>query len=191
MMGKGLKSMIKGVWWMFLLRGIVAILFGLTTFFAPGLAVASLVMYFGAYAFLDGAATTWGAIKSRKADGSWWVFALEGVLGLVIGMMALAAPGAVALAFLVYFAVWTIFSGVLRIFTAIRLRKEIKGEWMMIAGGAISVLFGAFLMSQPAAGILGMTWMIGAFALIVGIIMVLLAMKARGFAKDVAEAARG
>lgn len=188
MLGQGVKSLVKGVWWMFLLRGIVAILFGLLTFFAPGLAVASLVMYFGVFAFLDGATTTLGAIKSRKVDGSWWLFALEGVLGLIIGAMALTAPGAVALSFLVWFAVWLMFSGILRILTAIRLRKEIKGEWMMIAGGAIAFLFGVSLISQPVAGILGMTWLIGGFALLIGIVMVLLAMKARGFAQHVGEA---
>jgi uncharacterized membrane protein HdeD (DUF308 family) len=121
-------------------------------------------------------------------DGSWWLLALEGLLGVWIGWMALSRPGEVTIAFLVVFALWSIFGGVLRIITAIRLRREIKGEWMMIAGGAISVLFGTFLLTRPVAGIVGAMWMIGAFALVIGLTMVLLAMKARGFAKQVAEA---
>jgi len=124
----------------------------------------------------------------RKAGGSWWLWASGGLLGVGIGWMALSRPGEVTLAFLMIFALWAIFGGVLRIVLAIRLRKEIEGEWTMIASGAISVLFGTFLITRPVAGLLSVMWMIGSFALIIGIIMVLLAMRARGFAKQVAEA---
>ncbi len=187
-MGQGMMGLIKGVWWIFLVKGILGILFGLMALFMPGVAMASLVMAFGAYAFVDGASTLWAAIKNRKADGQWWLLALEGLLGLVIGWMALSSPGTVSLAFLMFYAIWAIFGGVLRILTALRLRKEIEGEWFMIAGGVISVLFGGFLLTQPVAGLVSIMWMIGAFALIVGISLVMLAMKARGFAKKVTAA---
>jgi uncharacterized membrane protein HdeD (DUF308 family) len=180
--------MLKGVWWMFLLKGIIAILFGLLALLGPGVAALSLLMAFGVYALVDGVSTVWGAVKGRKADGSWWLLALEGLLGVWIGWMALSRPGEITLAFLVLFALWAIFGGVLRIITAIRLRKEIQGEWMMIASGAISVLFGTFLLTQPLAGVLAMMWAVGIFAIIIGVIMVMLAMKARGFANKVAEA---
>jgi len=180
--------MLRGVWWMFLLKGIVAILFGLLALLIPGVAVMFLLMALGVYALVDGASTVWGAVKGRKIDGSWWLLALEGLLGVGIGWMALSRPGEVTYLFLVAFAIWAIFGGVLRIITAIRLRKEIQGEWTMIASGAISVLFGTFLITRPVAGLLSVMWMIGSFALIIGLIMVLLAKKARGFAKKVGEA---
>ncbi len=183
-----MMGLLKGAWWIFLLKGIIAILFGLCALLMPGFAVASLVMAFGVYALVDGASTLFAAIRGRKASSRWWWLAIEGLIGVLIGWIALSSPGTVSLAFLVFFAVWAIFGGVLRILAAIRLRKEIEGEWFMIAGGVISVLFGAFLLTQPVAGLVSMIWMIGAFALVVGLIMVLLAMKARGFAKRVAAA---
>lgn len=181
-------GLIKGAWWIFLIKGIIGILFGLVALLMPGLAIASLVMAFGVYAIVDGASTLWAAIKGRKIDGQWWLLALEGLLGVVLGWMALSSPATVSLAFLVFFAVWAIFGGLFRIFTAIRLRKEIEGEWFLIAGGVISLLFGAFLLTQPVAGLVGMIWMIGAFALVVGLLLVMLALKARGFARKVAAA---
>jgi len=187
-LGQGLKALIKGVWWMFLLKGIVAIVFGLVALLMPAAAAVSLLMALGFYALFDGASTVWGAVKVRKIDGSWWILALEGLLGVLIGWMALSRPGEVTLLFLYAFAFWAVFGGVLRIVLAIRLRKEIQGEFTMIAAGAMSVLFGAFLFSRPIAGLLSVMWMIGAIALLLGIIMVMLAMKARGFAKKVAEA---
>ena len=183
-----MMGLLKGAWWVFLLKGIVGILFGLTALLMPGLAVASLVMAFGVYAFVDGISTLWAAIRGRKIDSRWWWLAIEGLLGVIIGWMAISSPGQMSLLFLVVFAVWAILGGVLRILMAIRLRKEIEGEWFMIGGGLISVLFGGFLITQPVAGLVVMIWMIGAFALVIGLIMVMLAMKARGFAKRVADA---
>lgn len=188
MPGQGVRALLKGVWWMFLLKGIVAILFGLLALLMPGVAAMSLLMALGVYALVDGVSTVWGAVKVRKVDGSWWLLALEGLLGVGIGWMALSRPGEVTLAFLMIFALWAIFGGVLRIVLAIRLRKEIEGEFAMIAGGAMSVLFGVFLISRPVAGLLSVMWMIGGVALLIGIIMVLVAMKARSFASKVAAA---
>jgi uncharacterized membrane protein HdeD (DUF308 family) len=187
-LGQGLKALVKSVWWMFLLKGVVAIVFGLVALFMPGTAAMSLLMALGFYALFDGASTVWGAVKVRKLDGSWWLLALEGLLGVFIGWLALSRPGEVTLMFIFIFAFWAVFGGLLRIVLAIRLRKEIQGEFTLIAGGAMSVLFGVFLISRPVAGLLGVMWMIGGIALLIGIVMVMLAMKARGLAKQVAAA---
>ncbi len=188
MPGPGLKALFQGAWWMFLMKGVIAILFGLLALLGPGLAMASLIMAFGVYALVDGVSTTWAAIRGRKLDGHWWLLALEGLLGIVLGWMGLSSPATVSLAFLLLFGIWAIAGGLLRIVLALRLRKEIEGEWFLIGGGVLSVLFGGFLLTRPIAGMISIMWMIGLFALVVGISLVALALRARSFAKRVQAA---
>jgi len=157
-----LAAILHRGWWLLLLRGIVAIAFGVLTWFQPGISAAALVLLFGAYAFADGVLSAWTAIAGRADHQYWWLLLLRGLLGIGVGVLAFVEPGVVVLSVLIYMAVWAIATGLIEIVTAIRLRREIEGEWLVIFSGLVSVLF--------------------------GVVLVILAFKARGFARRVAPA---
>src|SRR5699024_12339939 len=106
-----------------------------------------------------------------------------GLLGVAVGLLTCSAPRITAMALLLSIAVWAITLGVMKSVTAIQLRKEIKGEWLLILSGLLSVVFGIALMAQPGVGALAILWLIAAYAIVFGILLVLLAFKARSFLK--------
>ena len=181
-----LAAILHRGWWLLLLRGIVAIAFGVLTWLQPGISAAALVLLFGAFAFADGVLGTWTAIAGRADHEYWWLMLLRGLLGIVVGILAFVEPGVVALAVLFYIAIWAIATGMLEIATAIRLRREIEGEWLLILSGLISVVFGVVLIARPGSGALALLWLIASFAVAFGVVLVILAFKARGFARRVA-----
>jgi uncharacterized membrane protein HdeD (DUF308 family) len=162
-------------------RGIAAIAFGVLTWFRPDISLAALVTLFGLYALFDGILASWIAVKSRELSEQWWLVLLVGLIGIALGVMALVSPGPVAVAFLFIIAAWAISRGILEIVAAIRLRKDIRGEWMLGLAGAVSVAFGVLLLSRPGAGILTLLWVLATYAVIFGILLVLLAFKVRNF----------
>ena len=166
-------------WWLLLLRGLVAIVFALLTWAQPGVSLAALVLVFGIYVLADGLLGVWSAIAKRRDNRHWWLLLLWGVVGIVVGVMTFIMPGITGLVLLMYIAAWAVITGVLQIVAAIRLRKEIKGEWLLILSGLVSVAFGVLLFLQPGAGALAVAWIIAAYAFIFGVLMVLLAFKVR------------
>lgn len=172
-------------WWVLLLRGAVAILFGILTFLQPGISLASLVLLFGAYALADGVLGAWTAITHRKDRENWWVLLLEGLVGIGVGVLTLFNPGVTALALLFYIAIWAIATGVLEIVTAVRLRKEIEGEWMLVLAGLASVAFGVLLMARPGSGALAVLWLIASYAIVFGVLLVVLAFRVKGVARRI------
>ena len=177
-----LASTLARGWWLLLLRGIAAIVFGFLTWFQPGISLAALILLFAAYSMADGIFALWMALAGRDHDHR-WVLALEGLLGIGVGIMTFVAPGVTALAILFYIAIWSITTGVLRIVAAIALRKEIEGEWVLILSGLASVGFGVLLMAMPGAGALALLWVIAAYAIMFGVLLVTLAFRARGFVR--------
>jgi uncharacterized membrane protein HdeD (DUF308 family) len=177
-----LASILSRSWWALLIRGIVAIAFGVLTWFQPGITLAALVLLFGAYAFADGVLAVWTAVAGRKQTEHWWMLFLGGLIGVVVGIMTFLLPGITALAIQFYIAVWAVGTGVLEIAVAIRVRKEIEGEWLLILGGLASVLFGVVLMARPAAGALALLWLIATYAVVFGLVLVMFAFRARGLA---------
>lgn len=178
---KKLSTILSRNWWVFLLRGLIAIAIGVLAWLLPGISLAVLVLFFGAYVLVDGILGVWTAISGRKEHEDWWVLLLWGLVGIGVGILTFLAPGITALALLFYIAIWAIATGVLEIVAAIRLRREIKGEWLLILGGLASVVFGVLLMAHPVAGALALLWLIATFAVIFGVILVILAFKARTF----------
>ena len=173
--------------WSFLLfRGIAAIAFGLLTWVWPGISLTALVLLFGFYALVDGLLAVWAAIAGRGASEYWWVLLLGGFVGIGVGLLAFTHQDLTALALLFYIAVWAIATGVLEIFAAIRVRKEVTGEWRLILAGLVSVAFGAFLLARPNAGALTVLWVIATYAIFFGILLVMLAFKVRSFSKQLA-----
>lgn len=167
-------------WWVLLLRGIVAILFGILAFARPGLTLAALVLLFGFYALVDGIFSLIAAFSGWQHREDRWLLVLEGVIGLGAGFVTLRAPAITAVALIFFIAIWALATGVLRIVEAIRLRKEIAGEFWLALSGILSVLFAFLVMLRPAAGALAMAWVIGWYALFMGAMLVMLSFKLRG-----------
>jgi uncharacterized membrane protein HdeD (DUF308 family) len=176
-----LTTILSRNWWVLLLRGLAAIAFGVLAWLQPGISLAALVLLFGAYAMADGILGVWTAIAGRSEHEHWWVLLLWGLLSIGVGILTFLAPGITALALLFYIAAWAIATGVLEIVAAIRLRKEIEGEWLLILGGLASVAFGFVLMLRPGVGALTLLWLIATYAIVFGILLVLLAFKVRTF----------
>jgi uncharacterized membrane protein HdeD (DUF308 family) len=167
-------------WWALALRGLAAILFGILAFAWPGITLFVLVIFFGAYMLVDGIFAIVAAVRAAGEQARWWLLLLEGILGVVAGLVAFFWPGLTALALLYLIAAWAIVTGIIEIVEAIRLRQEIVGEWALILGGALSVLFGVLLVVIPArAGLLSLTWLIGAYAVAFGVLLVILAFRVR------------
>jgi uncharacterized membrane protein HdeD (DUF308 family) len=175
-------------WWMTLLRGVLWVLFGILLFAKPGISIAALAMAFGLFVLADGVGNVVTAFGGRDQHENWWVLLLVGLCGIAVGLLSVTNPGLTALVLLFYIAIWAIATGLLQIVAAIRLRREIEGEFWLILGGLASVAFGALAMARPGAGALSVLWLIGAYAVVFGIALVLLAFKARGFATRIAGA---
>jgi uncharacterized membrane protein HdeD (DUF308 family) len=166
-------------WWVLLLRGVLAILFAVFTFANPGITLASLILLFGAFAFADGVLHLIAAVRS--GSGNWWALLLAGLFGIGAGLVTFVYPGLTALAFLYCIAFWAIASGVAEIIAAIRLRKEIEGEWRLGLAGLLSVIFGIFLVAAPGAGALGMLMVIACYALVAGIVLIVFGFSLRAW----------
>ncbi len=173
-----LLSALSENWWALLVRGLLAVLFGFIAFFLPGMTLTVLVLVFGAYALVDGLFAVVAGI--RGTSGHRWVLIVEGVLGILAGFVALVWPGITALALLYVIAFWAIFTGVAEIAAAVALRREIEGEWALILGGALSVIFGLILAVLPWVGLLSLVWLVGLYAIVFGIALIVVAFRVRG-----------
>jgi uncharacterized membrane protein HdeD (DUF308 family) len=167
-------------WWAIVLRGVFAVLFGLGAFFWPGITLAVLVLFYGAYLFADGImAVVWALMGRRAGPFPWGVF-LAGLVSIVGGLLTFFMPGLTALVLLYLIAVWAIVRGIFEIVAAFHLRRELTNEWLLALNGVLSVLFGILLIAAPGAGALAVLWMIGTFAIIVGIVMIVLGFRLKG-----------
>lgn len=171
-------------WWAIVLRGVFAVLFGLGAFFWPGITLAVLVLLFGGYLFLDGIlAVLWALARRRAGEFPWGVF-LAGLASLAAGVVTLLWPGVTALALLYVIAVWAIVRGIFEIVAAFHLRRELSNEWLLALNGALSIAFGVLLIVAPGAGALAVLWLIGTFAIVVGIVMIALGFRLKGLKDD-------
>ena len=167
-------------WWVLALRGFVAILFGLAALFWPGLILAVLIIFFGAYALVDGVFAIVAALRSSGRGMRMPLLLIEGVIGILFGLLALFWPGLTALALLYFVALWAILSGIARIAMAILLRRDIENEWSIALSGVLSVILGIVLILLPGAGLLAYAWLVGLLALAVGIALIYYAFRVRG-----------
>jgi uncharacterized membrane protein HdeD (DUF308 family) len=163
-------------WWLVLLRGIAFIVFGVLAFMWPGLTVVTLILFWGAFVLVDGVLALAEAIMGGNMGSRWWL-ALIGVAGIAAGILTFMWPGLTALLLLTFIAVWAIVLGVFQIAGAIRLRKEIDNEWTLILGGVLSVLFGLAMLIAPGAGALALIWVVAIYAVVFGILLVLLSFR--------------
>ena len=183
-----LAQALSKAWWLILLRGIVFILFGVVALANPGATLVVLITLFGAFALVDGLLGIWNAFATRGASDNWWILLIEGFVGVLFGYLALRAPGLTAAVLLLYIAFWAMITGALRVITAIRLRKEIQGEWFLVMSGFASMLFGVLMMLWPGAGALAMLSVIAVWAIVAGAFQVLVAFKVKGAAGKLSAA---
>jgi uncharacterized membrane protein HdeD (DUF308 family) len=167
-------------WWIFILRGLLAIAFAILAFFAPQWGIRVLMLLFAAWAIIDGAGSLWTGIRTRKQDRSWWLEVLEGVVGIAAGVLAVVLLEYAVTALVLIVAAWSVVTGIVEIVLAVRLRRVIEGElWMGLAGVA-SILFGVLLVVFPATGALSLVWLIAAFALVFGVFQIGLGWRLQG-----------
>ena len=167
-------------WWVVVLRGGLAILFGVLAILWPNLTIEALILLFGAYALVDGVFSSVAALTNTGEARRWWLL-FEGLVGIIAGILTFMWPGLTAIALLFVIAAWAIITGIFEIMAAIELRREITGEWLLIANGILSVIFGVFIAFFPGAGALGVIWMIAVYAWIFGVVMVALGLRMRGW----------
>lgn len=180
-------SMLAQYWWALAVRGVFAILFGIAAIVWPSLTLMTLVLLFGAYVLVDGIFGVINGIRSYGEHERWWAILIEGLLGIAIGVITFVWPDITALTLLYLIAAWALLTGVLEIVEAIQLRKVITGEWLMILSGGLSILFGLLLILFPGEGALGLTWLIGIYAIIFGVLFIILSLRLRGMKGRIEE----
>jgi uncharacterized membrane protein HdeD (DUF308 family) len=162
-------------WWLFLLRGILAVVFGVLTFVQPIAALTALVFVFGVWAFIDGVSALALAISGWRS----WQLIVAGLIGLGIGVFTFVRPGITAVALYAAIAAWAIARGILEIVVAVALRREIRDELWLVLGGLASIVFGVLMILLPVAGLLAIAWLLGVYALVYGAIQAVLAVRLR------------
>jgi uncharacterized membrane protein HdeD (DUF308 family) len=166
-------------WWAVALRGAFAILFGVLALFMPGVTLGALILLFGVYAVADGIFAIVSGVRAARRNERWGVLVVEGIAGIVAGVIAVFLPEAAAIAFVYLFALWALITGIIEIVAAIRLRREIEGEWLLGLTGVLSVLLGICVVAFPGLGLLGLIWTIGVYAIVFGVMLVALAFRLR------------
>lgn len=170
---------VSGNWVALAVRGVAAVLFGLTALIWPGLTLAVLIVLYGAYAVVDGVFALVEGLRTPSGTHKWLLLA-EGALGILAGLFAFFWPGISAVVLLYIISFWAIFGGILRLVGAVVLRREIDYSWTLALSGVLWVLLGIFLAVLPGAGLLSLAWLIGVFALGAGLTLIALAFRARG-----------
>ena len=174
-------------WWKFLLRGLLAIVFGVLAIAWPKITLFALVFLFGAFAILDGILDLSAGIAFASYIRHWWVVLLEGVTGILAGIAVLLWPNISWVVLIGLVAAWALISGAFELVAGIRLRKVIDGEWMLILGGALSILLCALLIVFPQAGAIGLVWTLGAFAILDGIRNIVFSARLKGVHHDLKQ----
>lgn len=166
-------------WWLLLIRGLAAIVFGILALIWPGITLLVLVIFFGAYALISGLFELFAGFRHGTRSRAWLI--ISGIIGILAGIVAFLWPGITSLALLYLVAFWAIFTGVSEIVAGVHLRKVIDNEWMFIVGGILSVIFGVLLLVWPGAGMLSLVWLIGVFVILYGIAMIALSFRVKNF----------
>lgn len=178
-----MAGMLTRNWGWIALRGGVAILFGLLTLFYPQITLATLILLFGAYALVDGIFMVVSAIANRHGEPRWGTLLVGGLLGIAAGIATYTWPGLTGVVLLSVIAVWAILMGVFEVAAAIRLRKQLEGEWALILAGVLSVAFGVLIVMRPGAGALAVAFWIGAYALVYGVVLLALGFRLRSWGR--------
>jgi uncharacterized membrane protein HdeD (DUF308 family) len=170
-------------WGWLALRGLIAVLFGVFSFIAPGITLAVLILVWGAFAFVDGVLALVAAFKVHDEGKPFVPLLIVGLLGIAAGGATFLWPGMTALVLLMFIGAWAFVMGIFQILAAVRLRQEIEGEWLLGLSGALSILFGLFVLVRPGAGALALVWAIGAYAIVFGALLIGVAFRLKGVSR--------
>ncbi len=173
-------DMLARKWWLYVARGVLAIVFGVLALIWPEQIKVALVLVFGVYALGDGIFSLVSGIALHRYFNHWCAVLLEGVAGILAGLLAFLKPDLTGLALLYFIAAWAVTTGIFEIVAAIQLRRLIVGEWAMILSGLLSIALGVLMFVFPGAGALSLVWMIGIYAILFGTTLIFLAIRLRG-----------
>ncbi len=172
-------------WWVFALQGLLTVVFGVLTLVWPQSALEALVITFGVFALLEGILVLIAGIRAR-----WMALAVSGLVGIAVGVLTLVWPNITGRVLLYLIAAWAVITGILEIVAAVDLRRLVDDEWLMILGGIFSVVFGVLVMIFPGAGALSIAWLIGIYAILAGITLIVFAVRSRRWLERVDKAAK-
>jgi uncharacterized membrane protein HdeD (DUF308 family) len=165
-----------------IVRGIIGLIIGLVAIVWPGITIAMLVAIFAAYAILDGITNLVLGFTRTATRGRSWAQVVQGLIGLIAGVLAFVWPFVTAFALVIFIGAWAVATGALEIVAAVRLRRYIKGEWLLASSGALSLLFGLMVVAFPGAGAIGIAWILGVYAAAAGIVLITLGVRLRSYA---------
>jgi len=166
-------------WGWIVVRGVAAVIFGVLALVLPGITLAALVLLWGAYALADGIIALIAAFRIRDRGKPFWALLVVGILGIAAGILTFIWPGMTAIVLLAFIAAWSLVMGIFQIIAAVRLRKSIENEWLLGLSGLLSVIFGVLMLINPGAGALAVIWVIGAYAIVFGVLLIALGLKLR------------
>jgi len=170
-------------WWALVLRGVLAVIFGILAIVFPGITVGALVILFGAFALVDGIFAIVAAVRAAERKRSWGALVLEGLAGVALGILTFVWPGVTAFALLYLIAAWAFITGVFEIVAAIRLRREITGEFWLGLAGVASIAFALLVVIFPGSGAVAIVWVIGAYAIVFGALLIGLGLRLRALGR--------
>lgn len=179
-----MKNMMTSQWWVLLLRGILAVLFGIIAISYAKFTVLAIFIWFVFYALADGISHVYMSYMHKDDNNKWWVGLLGGVFSIFVGIAAFTWPQLTAFLLLLFIGAKAVFQGIIMVVTAIQLRKEVKGEWLFILGGAIAIIFGLWMFLNPVTGGLALLWIVGIYAMVVGLILIIQAFRMRKLSKS-------
>jgi uncharacterized membrane protein HdeD (DUF308 family) len=178
----GMIHVVTRNWWAWLIRGIVAIVFGVLAFMWPGATIVAIGILFGAYALVDGVFAIIATIRAAETHQRWWPLLLEGIVGILIAAITFWDIRVTLFALYLTIAAWAFLTGILEIIAAVQLRKAIANEFWLILGGVASIVFGILMLRYPGAGALAIAWLIGAYAIVFGVLMIAFSLRLRAVA---------
>lgn len=183
--------MLSRKWWALVLRGTLAILLGVLAFVWPDHTVRALFILIGLFLVLDGVISAFSSLSHRRRVSAWWIFFVEGVIGLLIGLFALIRPETAAMALIFIIGLWALATGILEIIAGLRLSATAAGEWLLTAGGVLSVIFGLILIIFPSTAVIALLWLVAVYFILFGAVLVILGFRMRPFREDSGRMAGG
>jgi uncharacterized membrane protein HdeD (DUF308 family) len=177
--GSPLVHVIARNWWMWLIRGIAAVIFGILAWVWPGLTWITIAILFGAYALVDGIFAIIGTVRAAESHQTWWPFLIEGIVGILIAAVTFYDIRITITALYLTIAAWAFLTGIFELIAAVQLRKHIANEIWLIVGGLASIVFGVLMIMYPLIGALTIIYIIAAYAVVFGFIMIGLSLRLR------------
>jgi len=172
----------RNYWLVLLVRGILAILFGIVALVWPGWTILALIYVFGAYALIDGVMAVANSIQDRSASSNWWLLLIRGIIGIIIGLLVFFWPGLTAIVLFTLIGTWAIVIGVFELLAAFVLPGDLRLEWSFVLGGILSIILGLIFIRQPVVGMLSLVWVLGIFAVAYGLVQLVHALRYRSLA---------